>query len=232
MRQHTQGLGGRTVHLLLLLLSLQETTLMRSQRGEVGGRREGGGGGGVESGGGASAGAACLMWQLEIVRMRGDTELQHPQSRGRSSSRTVSQSLSESPALFTLVLLTRVCVSVCVCVCPCFSSGNRYGRSDNVAWPSVSRPAKWHACQLSWQTLSSCWPAMAAANVGHVSWQSDTASTTRRRVDRTHEQWSLMRVGSPLRGPGSGRAEWRLQWSLHSRRSRDRGCTSLKLFCS
>lgn len=35
-------------------------------------------------------------------------------SLGRPSSRTVSQSLSEIPALFTLVLLT--CVSVCICV--------------------------------------------------------------------------------------------------------------------
>lgn len=54
------------------------------------------------------------MWQLEIVRMRGDTEPRHPQPRPVIQSDC--QSLFEIPTLFTLVLLTCVSVHICVCV--------------------------------------------------------------------------------------------------------------------
>lgn len=121
----------------------------------------------------------CLMWQLEIVRMRGDTELQLPRPWLVTQPACHSVTPWDSNSVYSCV------INVSLCVCPCLSSGNRSGRSDSVAWPSVSCPAKWHACQLSWQTLSSCWPTMAAANVGHVLWQSDTAYTTTRRADRT-----------------------------------------------
>lgn len=77
--------------------------------------------------------------------MSRDTEPQHPHPRPviQPACQSVRQSLAETPALFTLLLLT------CVCVCPCLSSGDGSGRSDSVARPSVSRQVKWHACQPS-----------------------------------------------------------------------------------
>jgi len=187
-----------------------------------------GGGGWGEGGGDAgvwrrsNTRTECLMWQLEIVRMRGDTELWLPQPRPVIQSDCQSVTLGESSPVYSLC--------VCVCVCPCLSSGDRSGRSDSVAWPSVSRPVKWRACQLSWQTLSSCWPTTAAANVGHVLWQSDTAYTTTRRADRTRAVKFDMR-GSPLRARALG--GWVkaavIPAQLETRRPHD---TSLTDFCS
>lgn len=149
------------------------------------GRERGGGGGG----------GCWVCWRSSSTRSRvfdvtaGDCKNEGwhraPASSavaGHPVSLSVSQSVPEIPnSVYSCVIN----VGVCVCVSPCLSSGNRSGRSDSVAWPSVSRPAKWRACQPSWQTLSSCWPTMAAANVGHVLWQSDTAYTTTRLADRT-----------------------------------------------
>lgn len=144
------------------------------------------------------------MWQLEIVRMRGDTVLQLPQPWSVTQSACQSVTLWDSNSVYSCVINMRESLCMCVCVCPCLSSGNRSGRSDSVAWPSVSRPVKWHACQLSWRTLSSCWPTVAAANVGHVLWQSDTAYTTTRHADRTWAVKFDVR-GVTAEGPGSQR---------------------------
>lgn len=127
----------------------------------------------------SNTGCECLMWQLEIVGMRGDTELQLPPPWSVSQPGCQSVTPWDSCSVYSCV------INVSMCVCPCLSSGNRSGRSDSVAWPSVRIPVKWHACQLSWQTLSSCWPTKAVANVGHVLWQSDTAYTTTQHADRT-----------------------------------------------
>lgn len=50
----------------------------------------------------SNAAAECLMWQLEIVRMRGDTELQRPRPRPVIQPRL---SVSHSPRFQLCVLL-------------------------------------------------------------------------------------------------------------------------------
>lgn len=162
----------------------------------------------------SNTGAECLMWQLEIVRMRGDTVLQLPQPWSVTQSACQSVTLWDSKSVYSCVI--NMCESLCMCVCvSVFILRQWIWKKWQCGVALCQSPSK-VACVSALLTDA----LILLANGGGC--KCGTCLVTERhslhdnsacRQDMSSQVWC---EGGHCWGPGLSEGEWKLWWSLHS----------------